>query len=151
MFRRRVGYFVGLRQPHHMHSLYQSKTAAKGAPARPPASTRVEKHDETPSHASSNLFQQIREAKPAVRYTVYAGLSLMATVESTFWFKVLKAKFLPLASEEQRQKADQFLEDIKGAVKGYRKVWMSNYGRYYGAYAWGLSYGGLDGLKDEPH
>lgn len=73
----------------------------------------------------------------------------MVTVESTFWFNVLKAKFFPSASEVERQQAEDFLERIASAVKGYRAVWMRNYHRYYGAHLWGLGYGGLDGLDDE--
>ncbi|KAH7394377.1 hypothetical protein BKA66DRAFT_456206 [Pyrenochaeta sp. MPI-SDFR-AT-0127] len=106
-------------------------------------------HSENPSLPSFNLWHQIREARPAVRYTVYAGLGLMATVESTFWFNVLKAKFFPSASEAEKEIAEEFLERIGVAVKGYRKVWMKNYGRYYGAHLWGVGYGGLDGLEDD--
>ena len=84
-----------------------------------------------------------------MRYTVYAGLGLMVTVESAFWLNVLRAKFFSSASEEEKEKADEFLGSVRGAISGYRKVWMGNYGRYYGAYVWGLGYGGLDGFSDE--
>ncbi len=73
----------------------------------------------------------------------------MATVECTFWFNVLKAKFFPSASQEEKDKAEEFLEGIRGAMKGYRNVWLTNYHRYYGAHLWGLGYGGLDGLDPE--
>lgn len=82
-----------------------------------------------------------------MRYTVYAGLGLMVTAESTFWFNVLKAKYFPSAREDDQQKAKQLLEDFRAAVRGYRAVWLTNYGRYYGAYTWGLGYGGLDALE----
>lgn len=71
----------------------------------------------------------------------------MATAESTFWFNVIKAKYFPSSREEDQEKAEQFLEDFRAAVRGYRAVWMRNYGRYYGAYTWGLGYGGLDALE----
>jgi|TARA_R110002003_G_scaffold112_9_gene9610 hypothetical protein len=93
---------------------------------------------ENPSLPSFNLFHAIRDSRPAVKYTVYAGLGLMATVESTFWYNVLKAKFFPSKSEEEKEKAEQFLENIKGAVTGYRAAWMGNYRRYYEGYVWGV-------------
>lgn len=101
-----------------------------------------------PSLPSFNLFHHLREARPAVRYTVYAGLGLMATVESTFWFHVLRAKFFPRAVEADRQQDDELLTRLESAVAGYRAVWMRNYQRYYGAHVWGLGYGGLDNLED---
>ena len=93
-----------------------------------------------------SLLTQIRTSPPFVRYTVYFGLGLMATVESTFWFNVLRAKFFPSTSLEQKKKNDEFLENIGDAIRGYRRVYVRNYGRYYGAYVWGVDYGGLDGM-----
>jgi hypothetical protein len=110
---------------------------------------RPDHHAGNPSLPTFNLFKLVREAKPAVRYTVYAGLGLMATVETTFWFHVLRAKFFPRASEEEQDKADALLRRLSEAMKNYRHVWMANYGRYYGAYVWGLGYGGLDDLTDD--
>lgn len=62
----------------------------------------------------------------------------MATVESTFWLSIIKAKFFPSTSEEEKEKAEQFLESVRGAVAGYKATWMGNYGRYYGGYVWGV-------------
>lgn len=112
----------------------------------PPPTPQPNQIPDNNSLPSFNLWQQIREARPAVRYTVYAGLSLMALVETTFWVNVLEAKFFPSGSEEERAKSDDFLQDLRLVVKGYRAVWMRNYGRYYGAYLFGVGYGGLDGL-----
>ncbi|KAI4921048.1 hypothetical protein J4E85_009163 [Alternaria conjuncta] len=111
-----------------------------------PSTARPNHQAENPSLPSLNLFKLVRDSKPAVRYTVYAGLGLMATVETTFWFHVLRAKFFPRASAEEQEKADALLERLGEAMKNYRHVWMRNYGRYYGAHVWGLGYGGLDGL-----
>ncbi|CAO2657897.1 Nn.00g071570.m01.CDS01 [Neocucurbitaria sp. VM-36] len=131
-------------------ALHQTTKPSKDSSPLPPSpAPNPSQQPDNPSNPSFNLFQQIREARPAVRYTVYAGVGLMATVESTFWFSVIKAKFFPSTSEEDKQKADEFLDRIGSAVKGYRKVWMRNYGRYYGAHLWGVGYGGLDGLEDE--
>ena len=113
-----------------------------------PSTPRPTQQAENPSLPSFNLFKLVRDAKPAVRYTVYAGLGLMATVETTFWFHVLRAKFFPRASEEEQKKADALLQRLSDAMKNYRYVWMSNYNRYNGAYVWGLGYGGLDGLEN---
>ena len=111
-----------------------------------PSTPRPNHQAENPSLPSFNLFKLVRDAKPAVRYTVYAGLGLMATVETTFWFHVLRAKFFPRVSAEEQAKADALLERLNEAIKTYRHVWMANYGRYYGAHVWGLGYRGLDGL-----
>jgi hypothetical protein len=110
---------------------------------------RPDHHAENPSLPTFNLFKLVREAKPAVRYTVYAGLGLMATVETTFWFHVLRAKFFPRASEAEQEKADALLQRLSEAMKNYHHVWMANYNRYYGAHMWGLGYGGLDDLTDD--
>ncbi|KAH7391042.1 hypothetical protein DE146DRAFT_153021 [Phaeosphaeria sp. MPI-PUGE-AT-0046c] len=91
-----------------------------------------------PSLPSFNLFHLLRNVRPAVRYTVYFGLGLMATVETTFWFHVLKAKFFPAKEEGQRAKAAEFLERVSDAVKGVRGAWMGNYRRYYEGYVWGV-------------
>ncbi|KAI4688947.1 hypothetical protein J4E81_007664 [Alternaria sp. BMP 2799] len=107
---------------------------------------RPDHQPENPSLPSFNLFKLVRDAKPAVRYTVYAGLGLMATVETTFWYHVLRAQFFPRASAEEQDKADALLQRLSEAMKNYRHVWMANYNRYYGAHVWGLGYGGLDGL-----
>ena len=71
----------------------------------------------------------------------------MATAESTFWFNVIKAKYFPSVREKEKEKDEQFLRYLGAAVKGYKAVWVRNYGRYYGSYTWGLDYGGLDELE----
>jgi hypothetical protein len=91
-----------------------------------------------PPPPSFSLYKQIREAHPAVRYTVYAGLGLMVMVESTFWFNLIRAKFFPAASEADKEKADMFLQNVREAVARYKTDWMGNYGRYYGGYVWGV-------------
>jgi hypothetical protein len=53
-----------------------------------------------------------------VRYTVYAGLGLMITVESSFWFNIIKAKFFPAKSDEERAKAEELMENYGGYVWG---------------------------------
>ncbi|KAF2246653.1 hypothetical protein BU26DRAFT_606868 [Trematosphaeria pertusa] len=92
----------------------------------------------TPIHepAPFNLFAQIRASSRPVRYTIYTGFALLATAETTFWVNVIYAKYF--ASEEEQEKADQLLERVQLAVKGYRATWMKNYGDYWGANLWGL-------------
>ncbi|CAN9320320.1 unnamed protein product [Alternaria alternata] len=82
---------------------------------------------ENPSLPSFSLIKQLQTAKPAVRYTVYAGLGLMATVKTTFWFHVLRAKFFPRASRQEQDKADALLDRLRDAMRGYHSVWMANY------------------------
>jgi hypothetical protein len=133
--------------PRHLHT---STTLTKEATSPSPTPLPTPHHHaENPSLPTLNLFRLLREARPAVRYTVYAGLGLMATVETTFWFYVLRAKFFPRASQQEQQKADALLERVNDAFNSYRCVWMANYGRYYGAYMWGLGYGGLDGIQGD--
>lgn len=83
-----------------------------------------------------------------MRYTVYAGLGLMATAETTFWFNIVKAKYFPSKVASEQEEATQLLDDFKAAIKDYRAVWLRNYDRYYGAYIWGAGYDGLNGLCD---
>ncbi|KAH8728447.1 hypothetical protein GQ44DRAFT_702313 [Phaeosphaeriaceae sp. PMI808] len=118
------------------HSTRNSKSSHHTTPISPkkPNGTK-----ENPSLPSFSLLKEVRSAHPAVRYTIYAGLGLMATVESTFWIKVLKAKFFPSSSsDEESQKSEEFLASIRGALAGYKAAWMGNYGRYYGGYVWGV-------------
>ncbi|USP79107.1 uncharacterized protein yc1106_06381 [Curvularia clavata] len=129
--------------------LQHSATPVRNAHTKPtPPFPTPGQQSGNPSLPSFNLFHHLQEAHPGIRYTVYAGLGLMVTVESTFWFHVLRAKFFPRALEADRQQDDELLNRLKSAVAGYRVVWMKNYQRYYGAHMWGLDYGGLDGLED---
>lgn len=131
------------RQKHSLPGL----STVVAPPSRRHVSRKVGKQQEN-STSPFNLWAQIREARPAVRYTVYAGVGLMATAETTFWFNVIKAKYVPYTGEEERENAARFVKDLQAAVKGYRAVWMKNYSRYYGAYIWGVDYGGLDNLGE---
>ena len=79
-----------------------------------------------------------------MRYTVFAGLGLMAAAETTFWLNVVKAKYFPSSRADEKEKDEHLLESLQAAVKGFRAVWLTNYGKYYGTYIWGLGYGGLD-------
>ena len=80
---------------------------------------------------------------------MYAGLGLMVTVESTFWFYVLRAKLFP-HPEEAQHGADELSRRMSEAVGNIRRVWMANYKRYHSAYVWGVGYGGLDDMDEEP-
>lgn len=93
---------------------------------------------DNPSLPSFSLVKEVRNARPAVRYTIYAGLGLMATVETTFWFNVLKAKFFPSATEEEKDEAEDILSRLREGFAGYKANWMINYGNYYAGYVWGV-------------
>jgi hypothetical protein len=119
---------------------------------RSPSSTTTATKPSTPAQPAPAfaLLAEVQRARPAVRYTLYAGFGLMVAAESTFWYNVLRANFFPPAVETDEHAAnDRFLADLRDAVKGYRAVCMSNYASYYGAYLWGLGYGGLHGLERE--
>lgn len=115
-----------------------SPRPSKSSTPTPIPSTKPSQAHENPTLPSFNLFHAVRGSRPAVRYTVYAGLGLMASVESTFWISLIKAKFFPSNSEEEKQKAEEFLARIREAVADYKATWMPNYWRYYGGYVWGV-------------
>jgi hypothetical protein len=62
----------------------------------------------------------------------------MVTVESTFWFNFIQAKFVPPASEEDKEKAETMLQSVREAFAEYKTDWIKNYTRYYGGYVWGV-------------
>jgi hypothetical protein len=135
---------------HPLHPI--TTTHPQHLPPRRPSSTTTTTKPSTPAQPAPAfaLLAEIKRARPAIRYTLYAGFGLMVAAESTFWYNVLRARFFPPAVETDEHAAnDQFLADLRDAVKGYRAVYMSNYARYYGVYLWGLGYGGLDGLDRE--
>lgn len=125
-----------------LRAFHHSRQAAKGLPQVMKAPTTIPGKSSKPQEELSlppfSLIHAIGDSRPAVRYTIYAGLGLMATVESTFWFHVIKAKFFLSASAEEQEKADQYLAYVSEAIAGYKSNWMQNYGRYYGGYVWGV-------------
>jgi hypothetical protein len=128
---------------HYMQNLSRPRahpysTRTSKSPSPTPSPPKPNPLPENPSLPSFNLFQQVRDSRPAVRYTVYAGLGLMITVESTFWFNVIKAKFFPSQSVEEQAEAEAFMSNVQEAVTNSRAAWMGNYGRYYGGYMWGV-------------
>ncbi|KAF9691962.1 hypothetical protein EKO04_010087 [Ascochyta lentis] len=132
---------------HRLHSLPGSSTHLAPFSRRHISSQKAHPPQENLPTPAFSLWAELKATRPAVRYTVYAGIGLMATAESTFWFNVARAKYFPSTQEEEKGKADQFLQELQAAMQGYKAVWMGNYGRYYDAYIWGADYGGLDGLQ----
>lgn len=124
-----------LQKPSNSRNLHHTTQPSQLSPPTPTSKTNT--NGPNPTLPSFNLFTQIREARPAVRYTVYAGIGLMATVELTFWFNVIKAKFFPSTEVDEKAKTEQFLENVKIAIKSYRAEYLGNYRRYYGSYMWG--------------
>ncbi|KAF1914314.1 hypothetical protein BDU57DRAFT_519247 [Ampelomyces quisqualis] len=102
----------------------------------PPTSTSTS--TPAPPLPTFNLVHALRDSSPAVRYTVYAALALMATAESTFWLTVLKAKFFPSSSDAEKERAEVVLSRLRQAIKTARGNWMRNYGAYFGGYIWGI-------------
>ena len=149
MFARTVQMLVVARGASPFFTRQMHSLPDPGTLTTPPSRRYISSHKAGPLEgcpsSSLNLWVQIGEARPAVRYTVYAGVGLMVTAESTFWFHVIKAKFSLLKSAEENEEAHEFLHDLRAVVTSYKIVWMGNYGRYYSAYVWGADYGGLDG------
>ncbi|EAT81194.1 hypothetical protein HBH56_133340 [Parastagonospora nodorum] len=132
------GYYT-LHNTARSRAFRHSIQAGKGpAPAIKASDSVPRSPSHNPTLPSFNLFQAIRDSRSAVRYTVYAGLGLMATVESTFWFHVIKAKFFPSSSAEEQQKNDQYLAHVSEAIAGYKSNWMRSYRKYYEGYVWGV-------------
>ncbi|KAK3201927.1 hypothetical protein GRF29_164g1093475 [Pseudopithomyces chartarum] len=85
---------------------------------------------------SFSIWTQIRTASRPIRYTVYTGLLLAATAETTFWANIIYAKYF--ATTQDRERADALLARVHEAVKGYRVRWLINYRNYYSHNLWGL-------------
>jgi hypothetical protein len=86
-------------------------------------------------HPTPNLFTTIRQLKGPTRYIIFGSLAILATAETTFWVRVIYAKFF---AKEDDDEANEFLERCWEAVRGYRRVWLPNYWRYWGENLWGL-------------
>jgi hypothetical protein len=105
------------------------------SPLKPtlPVKTRQPSVNE-PSAPGLNIFHLIREAKRPVRYTVYGALGVLATVECTFWIKVIQHKFFSPGEDE----SEDFFKEVGERVKRYRVVWLRAYRRYYSETVWGI-------------
>ena len=90
---------------------------------------------ETPLPAT-NIFELVRGSSRPVRYTLYAGFALLASAETTFWARLIWAKFF--ASKQDKEKADEFMRKVGLFVEGYRRRWIVNYGRYWSDNLWGV-------------
>ncbi|KAH3949222.1 hypothetical protein HBH70_105510 [Parastagonospora nodorum] len=106
-------------------AFHHSIQAAKGSTPEMKASNSVpqspSQSHENQTLPSFNLFQAIRDS-----------------LESTFWFHVIKAKFFPSSSAEEQQKNDQYLAHVSEAIAGYKSNWMRSYRKYYEGYVWGV-------------
>lgn len=148
-----ISHKVQIRKARSLHSsaiLTKDSSTALG-PSSPNSHAHEHAKGGDTSAEAFSILKQLRQARPAIRYIVYAGLGLMATVESTFWFHVLRAKFFPRAEGEAQRADDELSRRVSEAVGNFRHVWMANYKRYYRAYVWGVGYGGLDGVDDEQY
>jgi hypothetical protein len=125
--------------PDLLSNLHSSPPASRSISTTPQSKFANPKHaNNIQSISSFSLLKEVRASRPAVRYTVYAGLGLMATVESAIWINVFRAKFFPSRSQEEKRNAEVLLERVRGAVAGFKAAWMGNYGRYYAGYVWGV-------------
>ncbi|KAF2258442.1 hypothetical protein CC78DRAFT_114635 [Lojkania enalia] len=87
-----------------------------------------------PSTPSLNLFSLLRECSLPVRCTVYAGLSVLAAMETTFWINVIRYRYF----SPEKDKADEFFVEVRKRVQRYRELWIQSYGEYYSGTLWGL-------------
>lgn len=85
---------------------------------------------------SSTIWSQISTTPRPIRYTVYTGLLLAASAETTFWANIVYAKYF--ARTNDRERADALLARVNQAIKGYRVRWLINYENYYNHNLWGL-------------
>jgi hypothetical protein len=66
---------------------------------------------------------------------VLGSFAVIATAETTFWTNVIYAKYF---AKEGDERAGDFLERCREALRGYRQRYLFNYRRYYEANLWGL-------------
>lgn len=78
-----------------------------------------------------NIFTLLRDQSPAVRRGVLGFLAVLATLETSFWIKVIHSKFF--AKED-----DGFWEKYLEFLRGVRRVWMGNYQSWWFGGMWGL-------------
>jgi hypothetical protein len=88
-----------------------------------------------PANPSLGLTNLFKELKGPYRWIIYAGLALAASAETTFWARVIYAKFF--AKEDDRA-ADELLMRFGEAIRGYRQRYLVNYRRYHSENLWGL-------------
>lgn len=101
-------------------------------PLHRPASQPHEVSDNSnPSLPALNIFTLLRDQSPAVRRGVLGFLAVLATLETSFWIKVIHSKFF---AEED----DGFWEKYLEFLKGVRGVWMGNYQSWWLGGMWGL-------------
>ncbi|KAF2112101.1 hypothetical protein BDV96DRAFT_581121 [Lophiotrema nucula] len=61
---------------------------------------RPQNKTDSPSSPTFNLFVLIKDAPRPYRYTVYAGVGLLACMETTFWVKVIQHKYFPTSEND---------------------------------------------------
>jgi len=144
---------IGKARCLHSSAILAKDSPTALGPSSPNSHAHAHAHERAENGASSleisNFFQQLWEARPTIRCIVYAALGLMVTVESTFWFHVLRAKLFPRTEEEAQQRDDELVRRLSEAVANVRRVWMANYKGYYSAYVWGVGYRGLEWVHEE--
>ncbi|KAF2729408.1 hypothetical protein EJ04DRAFT_568676 [Polyplosphaeria fusca] len=101
---------------------------------KPPKPRPVNDPDPDNTIPSVNLFKILRQSRPLVRYTVYAGLGLMASAETTFWVKVIQHKYFPTSDTD----SEDFFAEVGRRVQRYRQKWLGFYRDYYSKTLWGL-------------
>ncbi|KAF2868719.1 hypothetical protein BDV95DRAFT_579168 [Massariosphaeria phaeospora] len=116
-------------------TLVQSSVIRSPSQQNPPSKPSPSGFD-NPSPPTLSFFALVKESSRPVRYTVYAGLGLMATAETTFWTNVIYAKYF--APDDEKEKSEEFLANAWAFIDGYRRRWIPNYQKYYSSHLWGL-------------
>lgn len=112
-----------------------SATTKKDIPPQDSQKPKPKPAPANPSMPMGSLRETLKDLKGPARWIVIGSFLVLATAESTFWIKVIHAKFF---AKEDDAEADEFLERCKEALKGFRRAWLPNYQRYFGASIWGL-------------
>ncbi|KAH7138678.1 hypothetical protein B0J11DRAFT_610182 [Dendryphion nanum] len=113
---------------HHTHPQPLSPLPKKPPPPHQPSQNP---DPPNPTLPPLNIFTLLRDQSPTVRRSVLGFLAVLATLETSFWIKVLHSKFFAVED-------DGFWEKYLAFLKGVRGVWMRNYGGWWEGGMWGL-------------
>ena len=127
---------IGKARCLHSSAILAKDSSTALGPSSPNSHAHAHAHERAENRALSSetftlfLFSTFgKRGLHTIHCIVYAGLGFMATVESTFWFHVLRAKLFPRTLQEAQQRHDELVRRLSEAVANIRRVCMANYKR----------------------
>lgn len=116
-------------------NLTLSATTRKDIPPPEPPKSKPKPASTNPSIPAGSMRDILKDLKGPARWIVIGSFLVLATAESSFWIKVIHAKFF---AKEDDDEAVEFLERCKEALRGFRRAWLPNYQSWFGTSIWGL-------------